>query len=304
MCPSIQQSSELNTSFGQPIGCSRRRTELAAATDTFGAVLFRGFGLESLADYESAMDGCGIVTGDFVGTAPRAKVGRYVVRNVSFEQKKQEEATPSDLCSPQGSSPLDLLRESAGMVWAEDNIQFFNFHNELAYMNSERHAALGYANYAFFCCTAAPDVGGYTLISDCRQALVKLRELLPGPELPVSFKFTIARKSLCTVRKDTTGDYEGFLTGDWEFEQYPDQWSPKLATREADIAARCRELGVQWGRDSNRDDIFIESDWVPLVREHPQSRSETLWCNVNHAVLGMNHSLLPFVFKYADGSVR
>ena len=33
--------------------------------------------------------------------------------------------------------------------------QFFNFHNELAYMEADKHAALGYANYAFFCCTCA-----------------------------------------------------------------------------------------------------------------------------------------------------
>ena len=39
--------------------------------------------------------------------------------------------------------------------------------------------------------------------------------------MPDAFKFVIARKSLSdAVPKSTTGDYESFLCGDWEFEQY------------------------------------------------------------------------------------
>ena len=36
----------------------------------------------------------------------------------------------------------------------------------------------------------------YTLLSDARRALQKLRTLVPPEELPTAFKFVIARKSL------------------------------------------------------------------------------------------------------------
>jgi hypothetical protein len=221
---------------------------LSQATDTFGALLFRDFNLGTELDtYEHVMEGCGLEPGTFVGTAPRAKVGKYVVRNVSFEAVEEEEAeeekgggevakgsgeTMAGSGSDGGPSALDQFRQSAGVVWAENNEQFFNFHNELAYMDQPHHEELGYAKYAFFCCTIAPEVGGYTILADTRKALAKLRTLVD--DLPVAFKFVIARKSLAgTVAKQSTGDYEGFLTGGWEFEQYPDQWShgalPSLA---------------------------------------------------------------------------
>lgn len=49
-------------------------------------------------------------TSDFVGTAPRAKVGKYVVQNVSFESPASEPPEPQ---------PIDQFRQSAGLVWAE-----------------------------------------------------------------------------------------------------------------------------------------------------------------------------------------
>ena len=52
----------------------------------------------------------GTRTGDFLGTAPRAKIGKYVVQNVSFESLS---SAPSKL------SPIDQFRRAAGVVWAE-----------------------------------------------------------------------------------------------------------------------------------------------------------------------------------------
>jgi hypothetical protein len=52
----------------------------------------------------------GMRSSDFVGTAPRAKVGKYIVQNVSFE-------SPSS--SPSEPQPMDQFRHSAGVVWAE-----------------------------------------------------------------------------------------------------------------------------------------------------------------------------------------
>lgn len=52
----------------------------------------------------------GMRTSDFVGTAPRAKVGKYIVQNVSFE-------SPSS--GPSEPRPMDKFRQSAGVVWAE-----------------------------------------------------------------------------------------------------------------------------------------------------------------------------------------
>ena len=121
--------------------------------------------------------------------APRAQVGEYIVRNVSFESPAAAGAEEEN-----GVDVMAALRKEAGMVWAEDNMQFFNFHNELAYMDvsppahsirkvpacrgcayvcdgrlggsqADRHAALGCAKYAFFCCTDPPDAGGYTILS-------------------------------------------------------------------------------------------------------------------------------------------
>eukprot|EP01052_Picozoa_sp_SAG31_P057546 SAG31_NODE_17091_length_684_cov_0.683761_1_plen_166_part_00 len=131
--------------------------------------------------------------------------------------------------------------------------QFFNFHNELAYMEADKHAELGYANYALFCCTDPPDVGGYTILSDARRVHTRLSELLP--ELPQSFKFVIARKALSVPELRPTGDYEGFLQGDWEFEGYPDQWAPVPAQREADVRRRCAELGIEVEIDPDRGDM-------------------------------------------------
>lgn len=250
----------------------------------FGALLFRGYNLDTLDEYELAMEGCGIVTGDFVGTAPRAKVGKYIVRNVSFEAAAADggdgnsngDGGSEEVCSSSsgsssssnGVAALDALRHGGGFVWAKNNEQFFNFHNELAYMPAHKHDELGYANYAFFCCTKPPLVGGYTILSDARRALLKLRELLPSEgEMPTAFKFVIARKSLSeSVKRQESGDYEGFLTGSWEFEQYPDQWSPSFETRQADIEAQCKQLGVRCFVDESRNDIAIESEWVPLAR--------------------------------------
>ena len=109
---------------------------------------------------------------------------------------------------------------------------------------------------------------------------------------------------IAQVKKQESGDYEGFLTGSWEFAQYPDQWSPCLETRQADIEAQCNQLGVRCSVDKERNDIVIESEWVPLVRPHEATDSETVWCNLNHAILGKEHELLPFYFQYKDGSER
>ena len=38
-------------------------------------------------------------------------------------------------------------------------MQFFNFHNELAYMDADHHDELGFANYACFCCAQPPEIG-------------------------------------------------------------------------------------------------------------------------------------------------
>jgi hypothetical protein len=64
------------------------------------------------------------------------------------------------------------------------------------------------------------------------------------------------------------------------------------------------KLGVQAVVDPKRNDIAIQSEWIPLARAHAATNSETLWCNVNHAYLGKDHALLPFWFKYKDGSER
>ena len=292
--------------------CRTHRRALAQATDVCGALLFRGFGLGGpavdsepiLSDFEGVMEGLGTRTSDFLGTAPRAKVGKYIVKNVSFEPK-----APEDMVSGAASvghvvtgGPMDALRAEAGMVWAEHNSQFFNFHNELAYMDAEHHRKLGLANYAFFSCTQAPDAGGYTILSDTRRVHNKLEASLGN--LPAAFKFVIARKSL---RPDTpralTGDYESFLCGDWEFEQHTDQWSPGgLATREADIARRCEQLGLQYTIDGVRHDIEISSGWVSPSRLYEPTGEKTWWCNVNHAVLGKGHPLLPFWFRGGDGA--
>ena len=163
--------------------CDEHRQTLAAATDACGALLFRGWELEEVGDYEACMAGLGVKTSDFVGTAPRAKLGKYVVQNVSFESPKAAPAEPL---------PMDQLRASAGVVWAEDNMQFFNFHNELAYMDASHHQALGFANYAFFCCVQPSEVGGYTLVADARCA-----------QPPFLAPFVYFKRSTCQDRLGT-----------------------------------------------------------------------------------------------------
>ena len=87
-------------------------------------------------------------------------MGKYIVRNVSFEAATVAVAGDDD-DDDDGARALDAIRKEGGYVWAENNEQFFNFHNELAYMPADKHEELGYANYAFFCCTKPPAVGGY-----------------------------------------------------------------------------------------------------------------------------------------------
>ena len=186
--------------------CDEHRAQLAAATDACGALLFRGWNLAEVDDYEAAMDGLGVKTSDFVGTAPRGKVGRYVLRNVSFESAAAEKEPV----------PLDHFRTGADVVWAEGNMQFFNFHNELAYVDAEHHKQLNFANYALFCCVQPSAIGGYTIVSDARRVHSKLKALLGADAMPTEFKFVIARKSLnADVLKKESGDYAEFLCGDW-----------------------------------------------------------------------------------------
>jgi hypothetical protein len=103
-------------------------------------LLFRGYGLEAHGDYEACMESLGVVTSDFLGTAPRARVGKYIVQNVSFEPKLPPTPPPHGVAGGEGGGeavadvgnvrggasvghvsdadgrPMDALREAAGMV--------------------------------------------------------------------------------------------------------------------------------------------------------------------------------------------
>ena len=48
-------------------------------------------------------------------------------------------------------------------------MQFFNFHNELAYMDADHHEALGFANYACFCCAQPSAIGTHAPTSSFWQ---------------------------------------------------------------------------------------------------------------------------------------
>lgn len=78
-----------------------------------------------------------------------------------------------------------------------------------------------------------------------------------------------------------------------EFSNHPDQWSPNFETRLEDIQRRCAQLGVEANIDAARNDIAITSGWVPFSRMHEGTGEETVWCNINHAVLGKDHPLRP-----------
>ena len=54
---------------------------------------------------------------------------------------------------------------------------------------------------------------------------------------------------------------------------------------------------VEANVDAARNDVAITSGWVPFSRAHEGTGEETVWCNINHAVLGKDHPLYVVSFS-------
>ena len=128
---------------------------LKKLADSSGALLFRGWHLDTIEDYERVLDALGLTPTSFFGQAPRKPAGRLLARNVAFEAAKS-------------GSLYEALKTRVGVVWSWAPM-FLNFHNEMAYLDPEHHLA----EYGVFCCHEASEVGGYTPIADARRVLAR-----------------------------------------------------------------------------------------------------------------------------------
>ena len=93
---------------------------LKKLADSSGALLFRGWHLDTIEDYER-VDALGLTPTSFFGQAPRKPAGRLLARNVAFEAAKS-------------GSLYEALKTRVGVVWAP-------MYNEMAYLDPEHHLA-------------------------------------------------------------------------------------------------------------------------------------------------------------------
>ena len=275
-----------------------------------GALLFRGWGLQHNDHFDTALEALRSRPTDFFGTAPRCRLdsSRYLFRNVAFESA--------------GAGDPGRLQRLFKLVWGSTNasskshLQLFNFHNELAYLTPQRHTA----PIGAFACADAPQIGGSTLLADCRRVLESLEHQMGVDGLPVAFKYTIARKPKDGVvqPRQTSGDYEGFLLGEYELDGVADQWATGIDSssggsdesgtgsgtgREVALRERAASLGLEVIDEG--DDLAIWSSWIPTIRHHDITKEQTWWLNGNHMTLGAcGHPKLPFLFRFDNGVER
>ena len=133
---------------------------LRDATDQCGAVLFRGWNLESTPDFEATLQVLGLKPTPFYGQAPRRKIedGELIFRNIAFEGAKEPDTVYA------------AMKRGLGVVWSWAPM-FLNFHNEMAYLDEAHHLA----EYGVFACKTPAAIGGYTLFADARRVLDRVK---------------------------------------------------------------------------------------------------------------------------------
>eukprot|EP00933_Yihiella_yeosuensis_P007028 TRINITY_DN111910_c0_g1_i1.p1 TRINITY_DN111910_c0_g1~~TRINITY_DN111910_c0_g1_i1.p1 ORF type:complete len:470 (-),score=92.78 TRINITY_DN111910_c0_g1_i1:394-1803(-) len=291
-----QASSEWLTEFVR-----LQRSELQAAVDKYGSLLFRGFcstgggghgGLEeAVQSAEFVLESAGMIPTDFFGQAPRwqPEGWRYLFRNIAFEA-----AAP-----PTGF--LSQLRQRLGLVWSEAP-QYLTFHNEMAYLDVDKHLGA----YGAFFCPLASKIGGFTPMSDARCVLKRLKSRL-GQNFPTAMKWVLARKRKELVPKKQSGGYLDFLLGKFELQGVKDQFWPTRQVEEINALAAALNLEVV----ETDDEVIVWSRWISPERRLKHGGA-TWWCNGNHLsvgsqdVFGRSDALkgLPWLFRFADGTER
>jgi len=257
---------------------------LHEATDTCGAVLFRGWNLSTTPDFEGTLQSLALQPTPFYGQAPRRKLddGELLFRNIAFEGAKEADTLYA------------AAKRRLGVVWSWAPM-FLNYHNEMAYLDEEHHLA----EYGVFACQKAPAVGGYTLFADARRVLERVERSI---EVPQSMKWVLTRRKRGEVPTKKTGSYVDFLLGDFLLADVDDQWG-----NEEQILRMAGELNLEVDNTDEEGDIVIWSKWISPVRRLPGGAgSSTWWFNSNHLVLGStsHRDSLRFQFKYPDKSIR
>eukprot|EP00164_Ancoracysta_twista_P010708 GFYU01016251.1.p1 GENE.GFYU01016251.1~~GFYU01016251.1.p1 ORF type:complete len:460 (-),score=124.37 GFYU01016251.1:174-1553(-) len=274
------------------------KAAVQSAIAVYGTVLFRGFDLDAVEDFEQVLDETNMKPTDFFGQAPRKQEPgwKYIFRNIAFESSAP---TPGI---------IDTIKKTLGVVWSWAPM-FLNFHNEMAYLDEQHHLA----QYGVFACRQEPEAGGYTLFADARKVHARLQKAI---KMPSAMKWVLARKKKLPVEKKETGSYIDFLLGKFELAGVKDQWMPNQDV--SDIYKLCNRLNLDVVEGD--DDIQIWSKWVSpsraVVSDSKTSPVEgregdvTWWCNCNHVQVGSgisgayNQEQLPWYFKYPDGEER
>jgi len=150
----------------------KNRQELVALMDEYGGILFRGFNLEKTDDAAPVYRNLNLSPSQYwskTGSDFRPKLDEYFHR----DNRVNGTANVPHLFKRTAGKIVNGMGIAWGAPWR--SARHFGYHAEAAYSNCPAGREAPFASHISWLCLAPAVTGGYTVISDCRRIMRRIR---------------------------------------------------------------------------------------------------------------------------------